>query len=219
MGSARFAVTKYKLGYDPVEVDVSGNSKFYTTIFLWTVLFIIDFVIFYLYNISRKTWFVLRRKRLWEWLYTRFLMRLPPITCTRLMFTCLFSGNFEIGQCLSYTDRFTLLFFLSFYRYNPFISLSAFIDIVLVYNYPYESGGCTAKVQWNICEALLMVEAYTKNIVCPSKHVDPLYPSIMGMCLKARLTLVERLNAWRQVLTTQISSMNSIWRHWLLPWW
>jgi hypothetical protein len=121
------------------------------------------------------------------------------------MFTCLFSGNFEIGQCLSYTDRFTLLFLLSFYRYNPFISLSAFIDIVLVYNYPYESGGCTAKVQWNICEALLMVEAYTKNIVCPSKHIDPLYPFITGMCLKARLTLVERLNTWRQVLTTQIS--------------
>jgi len=96
------------------------------------VLFIIDFVIFYLYNISRKTWFVLRRKRLWEWLHTRFLMRLPPITCTRLMFTCLFSGNFEIGRCLSYSDRFTLLFFLSFYRYNPFISLSAFIGIVCV---------------------------------------------------------------------------------------
>lgn len=28
------AVTKYKLGYDPVEVDVSGDLKFYTTIFL-----------------------------------------------------------------------------------------------------------------------------------------------------------------------------------------
>jgi len=66
------------------------------------------------------------------------------------------------------------------------------------------------KCSGTLYEALLMVEAYTKNIVCPSKHVDPLYPSITGMCLKARLTLVERLNAWRQVLTTQISSMNSI---------
>ncbi len=70
----------------------------------------------------------------------------------------------------------------TYYLYETYVHMFIFSLCTII---PANPEDVLRKGSGTLCEALLMVEAYAKNIICPNKHVDPLVSFHMGHVLES----------------------------------
>jgi DNA polymerase epsilon subunit 1 len=70
----------------------------------------------------------------------------------------------------------------TYYLYETYVHMFIFSLCTII---PANPEDVLRKGSGTLCEALLMVEAYAKNIICPNKHVDPLVSFHKGHVLES----------------------------------
>ena len=86
------------------------------------------------------------------------------VLCTMNRFTSCFRERPAYMASYSVSDAIATYYLYTTYVHNFIFSLSTII--------PMGSEDVLRKGSGTLCEALLMVEAYTGNIICPNKQVD-----------------------------------------------